>query len=312
MFENAQIDGLALAMTGLLACAVAYAIVTLAKQLSEAIVGGISHYAKKVPIIGGFLAAPFDWLYHKINNVLTPVLVGLEGNLGWYWNELGNLFASLGNEILGLATWVANLEDYLYGVVKPFVIHTVLDGLKHGAKWLRAELAHLKAKVYHVATVIEHPLTGPIAAGVKAGTRVITAKIAAAQRWITHTGAWLYHAVAVELPHTIAGLRARDLSLSRLYSRLRKIVARHERLLGVSAITGLVVWALSRVGAGWVFCRNWNRVGRAVCRTPFGDIEALLGLFVTGVVIADFRELVKLAQKVEHETAVVIQDIAKV
>lgn len=110
---------------------------------------------------------------------------------------------------------------------------------------------------------------------------------------------------------TIPRVAARDRGIADDLSTLWKWAHSHVLQAGTITFAGAVAFALARLGAGWTRCNNWNRIGKQVCGTPLGDIESLLGLFAAGAIIADFRELVKLAQTVEHGVATGLQDIAK-
>ena len=85
----------------------------------------------------------------------------------------------------------------------------------------------------------------------------------------------------------------------------------HPLSLASTAFAGAVAIALQRIGASWIRCNNWNRIGRQVCGVPTSEIDSLLGLLVGAAALADFRELVKLAQSVEHGVASGLQDVAK-
>lgn len=79
---------------------------------------------------------------------------------------------------------------------------------------------------------------------------------------------------------------------------------RSHPLSGVTgAFAGAVAVALARLGFGFLRCRSWQRVGRSLTCSMADDLGALLGIAATAAVISDFRDLVKIAQEVEHETA---------
>lgn len=273
-----QVDALVIALLGLLACLMALAVTQLAKQFAQAILGGIDHYVKKIPLIGGIVGGAVSWLEEKINNVMTPVVNGLEANVGWYWSALGNLATSLGNEILGLSAAFDSLVSYLYGVVKPWVVHSLLGGLLHGVKWLRKEIAATKAQVFRVTKVIEHPIHTKIGGAVRAITKPLFATVTALERWTRTQIAAIDHAIDVVLPRDIAGLRARAKALEREYANLWKRVKGLDKVTAGAAFAAAVAYALARLGAGWVRCQNWNKLGRAGCRLPIGLLEDLLAI----------------------------------
>ena len=93
---------------------------------------------------------------------------------------------------------------------------------------------------------------------------------------------------------------------------LWKWVLRHPRTAATTAFAGAVAWALAHLGVSWIRCNNWRKIGKQVCGTPARDIEGLLGLIAGAFTIADFRDLVKAAQKIEHGAVEVIEDVLKV
>jgi hypothetical protein len=296
----------------LLACLGALILILLARQLSSALFGIANTALGWIPWVGNKAKGELTRIDQRINNYMSQIVDGLQGKVGEYWHALGNLLASIGNEIVAGEDAFAKLAWYVLYKYPVHVIGAVAHRALADARHVLRQLEALTVRVEHAAQALSHPWTGPIASGVKAGTRALTGEIRAIDRWIGTRGRWLQHEVSVTLPRDIAGLRARDKSLERAYSRLWKQIRRLDKITAGTLFAGAVAIALGRLGAGWVRCGNWNRIGRTVCRTPFGDIEGLLALLATGAVIADFRELVKLAQSVEHGAAVVIQDIAKV
>lgn len=93
---------------------------------------------------------------------------------------------------------------------------------------------------------------------------------------------------------------------------IRKRLARLEKL-GIGGLAaGAVAAALAALGASWIRCNNWKRIGREVCLTDSNLITELLGLGITATVVVEFREIVKLAQSVETVTAQGIHDVLNV
>lgn len=66
-----------------------------------------------------------------------------------------------------------------------------------------------------------------------------------------------------------------------------KRIGRIEKLLTVTALTGLVTMTIGRAGGGWIFCRNWRQVGRNVCGMNNGLLQSLLsGLIAIGSLLS--------------------------
>jgi uncharacterized protein YejL (UPF0352 family) len=106
-------------------------------------------------------------------------------------------------------------------------------------------------------------------------------------------------------------IRAREAGLEHGAIRTWKWIRAHPNALASTVFAGAVAWALARLGAGWVRCGNWRKIGRGVCAAPTGEIDALIALLAAGATVASFRELVKLGQQVERGVAEVLQEVAK-
>jgi len=162
-------------------------------------------------------------------------------------------------------------------------VHTVIGGLQHGIRWLRHEVAAAKRQAFHIANVIEHPFSGPIRAGVIAGLKPLVGELRGLERWTLPRVRTLEHDITTVIPRDIAELRARDLSLSRLYNRLWRLARRDAAKLGAITFAGAVAIALSRLGAGWIRCQPFRKNASRLCRLDpslFGDFLGLLADFL--------------------------------
>ena len=169
----------------------------------------------------------------------------------------------------------------------------------------------LLAEAHTATTAIRHAGTGYIGAAIHAAVAPIYGELQRVERWTYPKIKTLEREVTHDIPQDIAGLRTRAKTIEGELSKLWDLIRKNEAALAATAMVGVVALALEKLGGSWIRCRNWNRIGRQVCSTPLGEIEGVLGLLATGAVLADFRELVKLAQSVEHGVAVTLQDIAK-
>ena len=70
----------------------------------------------------------------------------------------------------------------------------------------------------------------------------------------------------------------------------------------------MVYKVLARV-APWLFCRNVNKVGRAVCGLNPDTLNSLLALALGTLVITDLRSLVQAAEAIEGEITGEIKNI---
>lgn len=143
------------------------------------------------------------------------------------------------------------------------------------------------------------PLTARISHSVAAALRPAWQRIGA-----------LEHEVGVAIPNEVEWLRDRDRSLGRLYDQVfKKVKEQGKALTGIAAAT-LTAVALERLGASWIRCSRWKRLGRRVCG-PWGSIidDLLLGAFAFDVLV-DPVEIARLADEAEALLLPVIEKVA--
>ena len=83
----------------------------------------------------------------------------------------------------------------------------------------------------------------------------------------------------------------------------------HARPIATAAFVAAVAVAVRRLGMNWVRCRNWKRIGKAVCGLPASRIDGLLAVLVGGLALADYRDLVREMQDVERVAAQEVVDL---
>lgn len=259
-------------------CLYAFATIATNKALSEAIINILKGVIPSFLHLGGIISRSVEWFAQKINNAFTPALNGVQNEVGRWLHGLGNLFESVGNEIEGLANGLAGVADYINGVIRPWVLHAIMEALKKGPKWLRSQIASIQAQAFHVATQIANATTGTIGAGIHAITRPIAKDLANFEKW-AHTQVRSFStAIDVTIPKEFKGIRSRLRSLEDGAIGTFKWIRTHPASVATGVFASAVAIALGRLGAGWVRCSNWNKLGRAGCRLPFGLLEDLLAI----------------------------------
>lgn len=303
-------------LVALVACLFALAFLQATHAIVQALFGVVNKVTGAieavVPWLGGKVTAPIHRIEQRVNGYLAKLVTGTEHAVAASWHNLANAAIHLGRAIVAVSQAVWRVAWYVEVKFPLKVISALAHKGVAGARALLKQIEAQRVQVRTVVRVIENPRAGPIAAGVKVGTRAIVGELQGIERWIGSKGRVAYREATVELPHEIAGLRARDLSLSRLYERLRRRLARLDKLTVGTAFAGAVAIALSRLGVGWVRCTNWNRIGRTVCRTPFSSVDGLIALLVAEQAIRDLPSLVRELQLVTRETVEGIQRIAQV
>lgn len=201
------------------------------------------------------------------------------------------------------ARWVGGLENYVQ-MTGAAAVNLGL-ALNDWTKWM----------VYHYVPSLVHGVTAPVTkvihgatvrivkiertivkvpsltrAQVKALVAVAIPGIVAKElpyfEWLKQHLKALERAIAGTLPHPtldLAGIRA----------RLKKL----EKVSATSLVAGTVALALARLGATWIRCNNWKRIGRAGCQMSPNAITQLLGLAAGLAVIESNLSIVTLAEE---------------
>ncbi len=288
--EVAPLAPLLIPLGEILVWAVGFALCLLCVYLAKALFGAADSAVGWIPWLGKIVTKPLTSIEQKIVSFMSQAAASSDAKMGAAFHELARVIDWIGEEINRHANLLELLAGIVAGAAGLSALQQAIAQLFRHSKAAQATATHALKTAIALPRTIRHGIGEDVLPRIKSLERTVGGVIA-----------W-------DLP----GIRAGERSLGRGLDSLWKWTHRHTLLAGTLGFTAAVGWALSRLGAGWTRCNNWNRIGKQVCSSPLGDVEALLGLVATGAVLADFRELIKLAQSVEHGTAVVIQDIAKV
>lgn len=279
----------------LLTYLIARGLIGVADQFVRALFGTVSSSVGWIPWVGGKVKGKIDKVRDRLINFLAHEASQAEAKIGQSFHALAQLVTSVGDAIAGIAEAGYATAQYLHSVVRPAFVHATLGRLQHATKAQATADRAARAQAAKDHAAIAHPNAGRIGAAIKHGTRGIDAGLGRLEHWTIPRVRTLEHEVGVSIPGDIAGLRARDLSLGKLYHGLRARLGRLDRATVGLGAAALVVTALARIGAGWIRCNNWRKLGRGVCRAnPSFIDELLLGtLLVVGTIsITEFaREL---------------------
>lgn len=267
----------------------------------------------------------FGWLTGFLKLTAGPLIFVTEQVTkltSWLTHAIGTHFSAVEFHAVN---WLSGLADYLDYTGES--IAGIMYDLDHAVRWLvGTEIPKLIHALPNAVSTVVHGIT----------KRIVTV-----ERTVVKlpglTKAQIRAAVAVAIP----GLIAHDLpyfdwlrkhlkalegviaggagaviggvtGLPKDLIGIRKRLARLEKL-GIGGLAaGAVAAALAALGASWIRCNNWKRVGREVCMADSTLITELLGLGITATVVVEFREIVKLAQSVETVTAQGIHDVLNV
>lgn len=256
---------------------VLWGIVSIVRNIVEAILGVIAHALRHVPLIGNLAESAVEGAERSITNALKKAGRPLEKRMAGYWHQLAKLVEWVGDEILRGASLIATIATLVAGLA-------TIEALRHEIARLRRQVG----AVHGTTQVITKTVTKVLPAKVTTVTRVVGARTAALAGELGHVIEW-------DIPR----LRARDRELARQIGAAAKWIRAHGRTIGETAAVGAVAVALSRLGASWVRCRNWNRYGRAMCATDSALADALAAelLLILGVVsVVEFAQAMRLVE----------------
>jgi len=290
---------------------VAAGIVYVLYRFTRAVGGGISIAGVHVPGLGEIFGGSVNKVFQWMSDEFAAAYSGLMGKADQSFHRLARIVEWVGREIRGNATALQILAQVLLGSTLGGALKSLIDRLERRTHAIQAQVHSLNRQIGRTATKASQ-------AAALNDARAQRAKVAANTKAIDdirgHTvPAAVPGAVPVPGIHTgeLPNLRAKVKELTDGLTNAWKQIRAHSHLLGVGALTTAVAIALGRLDASWTRCRNWKRIGREVCAANPNDITGLLSLFAAGAVLADYRELVKLAQQVEHGVAEGLQEIAK-
>lgn len=286
-------------MTAVVGCLVALGLLIVARSVVEAFFQVGASLVGWIPWLGRKAANGVHAVEQRLNDRLSQAIDGTADALTWSWHQTAAVSKATGAALLATAQATWHVWWYVNSRYSLPALAVRLAKAAGDSKLTRQIVHALQTRTQTIVKVIEHPRAGPIAVGARAAVRPITAELDWLERWTIPRVKALTRAVAVELPGEIAGLREAGEALARAYDRLRKLVRRHERLLGAGAITAAVALALSRLGGTWIRCTNWRRAGRQVCRM---DADYLADLLALTTVIAGSISIVELARALQGVT----------
>lgn len=226
------------------------------------------------------------------------------------WHGTADLFERIGAGVLDLADALHRSNEWILHKIGVNTIPPKIGQLQRRQRTQDAKTQTIQQQIDGVRTEVAHPEAGRIGAAIVAKTRPLDATVT--------------HIEAVELPGLRARTKAREDELSRDVAGVRADVREAERVADnawqrVKGVAKVVSWPLSaalvatavgRLGGGWIFCRNWKKLGRSVCRLPTGLIDDLLGLVLAADVLIDPVEIAKLADEAEDVLLPVIEFVA--
>ena len=256
----------------------------------RALFGAVASLFTHIPLVGGLTAGAIHNAEHAISGALGKAVSGIESNIGRQWHNLSRVLGNLWAEQKLIAQNLWHLVQSIGNVATG-------SDIRHLQRTLINRITH----ALHTALTAAHDHIG-------------------LEHWVKHlirTTIWprihyFTHAIDTTIPREFDNLwgrtKAIEDSIGRLWDRVRAL----ESSVSVAAITAIVATAVAALGLDWLRCNNGaSRAGRSGCDLADG-LGAVFGLAFAALAVADLRDLVKVAQEVEHVTAETIQELLKV
>ena len=257
----------------------AFAFCILAIRICRAFFGTVGSALGWIPWLGSKVEGPLHSIEQKVTSELGAAAHSLDVRVGQAWHTLAGLVRWAGREIEGLANDLLQVARAVGAAINPATlqryVHALIARIEHEAARAKGEIA--------------------------AGIRPVTSTLHGFERWTTGQIRALAHTVDVTLPGEIAGLRKRTRTAERTAENAWKWIKAHQRDFTTLGASALVAAALARLGASWIRCRNWNRIGKQVCATDPSLIEDLLSDVLVLAGIFSVVEFARDALAVEAE-----------
>jgi len=232
------------------------------------------------------LGGPFEAANDRLQELLGQWVLAHEKALGLWWHANKQVVSYLGDSIVGFGEAVhGTIENLVYGTIPATVT---------------AHTKPLRGEIYDVggaARARDNAEARARSRGIDATHRDLTAEKLARERGIDNVGA-----KAKAYTDARVGRVQGQLAAERRYSHriLNRRLTWLEKALGVGALSGIAIAALTRVFPYWQ-CTNVRRFNRGVCRSPIGSLDWLFGLAAVAVVALNIEEIAELGQDLTDE-----------
>lgn len=290
-------------LTVMVTCLVALALVLLARQIVSAFFQVGETLVGWVPWLGGKAKKSLHVIEQRLVFFLSGVIVGLEGQVAQSWHRLARL-----TEDLARSTWhAAQAAGHVWWyVTSKYSLPAIVARLEWAAlKSARNGIVNglTSTRVVRITREITHPLTGRIGGAIQTRTKVIEAEIGRLAHIVLPRLQAYGEAIDRWIPRDLADLRARIHAGERRVGNLLERIRANERSIAGLGAVALVTAVLAKVGASWVRCGNWRRIGRAGCRMDTSQLDLLLAGTIAIVGTISIEELTRGLQSVTDEVA---------
>lgn len=256
-----------------------------------------------LPFGGKVVSHSLNKIEQKVHHALGSAAAPLDKRMGAAMHKISDTVVGVGQEIYAIDVMMRQLVDHLVRVWAVPTLKHQLGRLGHDTTIVKYITKNVYPQIASVAGKVNNPSVGKIGAAIRAQVRSVAVELDGFRHWTIPRVKAAERAIERDIPHDVASLRARDKAIARSLDRLWARVRGLDKVTA-GAITGaLVATMLGRLGAGWIRCRNWNRIGRAGCRIPLGVIEGLLEGAIAALTVVELCRYAQLAQAVARQVA---------
>jgi hypothetical protein len=257
----------------LCALIVAIGIVKLVDAIARSFFGTLAGAVGWIPFAGRVVSHSIHKIEQKISHGLGTAEQKLEVAVSWTWNNCAHLVMWVGSEIEAGAKTSWHLAQQAKAFVRR---REVTHEIGAAVKPVRARAIGAQ-RVGRLARHEAHAVAHSVAQGVYPRLRV-------GENERAHV-----------LNPGIASARAQARAAEEAAIATYRYIVRHRTSVIAGAFAGAVAWALTRVGGGWIRCKNWREIGKRVCRIPWSTIESLLAIGLATELVIDPEKVAEAA-----------------
>lgn len=261
-----------LALSGLI---FALGLIKLVHGFVHAVFWGVEKGVGWIPFAKKVVGVPIHKIEQRITHWLGEAEQSIDNYIGWCFHNMSALVKQAAREIVGLAH-----DLWLVGAVIPTLVGAVamrhfVNALLHPIRTAQ----HIIDGLLHVARVEVRKIEHAVAQGVYPRIGGIEAE--------------MERVIEIDLPALRAKYRADAEKLARLWKWIRA----HQRTVATGAFVAATAVAVRRLDMNWVRCKNWRRIGKAVCGLPLSLIEDVLALGLAFEAVLDPLEVAEIANE---------------
>jgi hypothetical protein len=268
--------GATITLTLLLAFVVAWGLIQVSDALVRALFGTVSGVTSWIPWLGSKISGSVHDVERRITQFLGGQVDGIDARIAHYFHTLAFEIEWFGRELKQAAELSFALAAIVADLTKPSEWKKLWHSLVGQEKATLQRVKVTQAQSQATAKKVAHANTGEIGAAIHTVTKPIAGELHGLDTWVRPRVKTLEHEVAGVLEPEYARLRDRTKTLEQEALRAFEWAKGKWKVIGVGAVTAAVTVALSRLGLGWIRCRNVGQVGRRLCGMDPSLLESLL------------------------------------